>query len=60
LLLHGVAEVLEEMLRQQHDIVAALTKGRGTELHHIQTVKQIFPELVFADGGNNVAVRGRD
>src|SRR5205085_2353655 len=41
---------------EEDHVSAAVPQGRGTELDHVQTMVQILPKLVLADGLNNVAV----
>ena len=56
-LVHRGAELPQEMLRQQENIVASFAQRRRRKLHHIQPVKQILPKLVLANRVNDVPVR---
>ena len=42
------AEMLQKMLGQQQNVLAALAQRRQAELHHVQAVKQILAEFVLA------------
>jgi hypothetical protein len=59
-LVHRAVEMLQKIFRQQDDVVAALAQGRRAELDHVQAVKQILPEIVLADGFDDVPVGGGD
>src|SRR5881296_277979 len=54
------AEVLDEVLDQQDDVVGARPQRREPDVHHIQTVEQIGAETPGARLGLEVAVGGGD
>ena len=50
----------EEMLREEHDVLATVTQGRQRERDHRQPVVEIFPEVPVPYRGRQVLVGGRD
>ena len=59
-LVHRGVEMLQKRLRQQEDVLAPFAQGRRTELDHVEPVKQVLPEIVLADGFDDVLVGGGD
>ena len=54
------AEVIEEKIDQQTDVLAPLAQRRNHQLEHAESIIQIFAELLLADVVLQVLVRGGD
>src|SRR5262245_1953313 len=57
---HAPAEVLEERLGQEEDVLGALAKGRDVDLEDVQSVEEVLAELPAGDARAEIAVRRRD
>ena len=55
-----LADVLEQLLDQKRDVLAALAQGRQVYGHHRQPVEEVLAELVLLDHLAQVAVGGAD
>src|SRR2546421_13070870 len=51
-------EVFQKVFCQQDDILGTVPEWGRTKLNHVQSMKQILPKMVFADGVDNVPVGG--
>ncbi len=55
-----LGDPLQEILRQQRDVLRPLAQGRNPQLHHIQSIKQILAEAAGGNLGGEVLVGRRD
>src|ERR1700683_3050025 len=57
---HRRVKMLEETFRQHHGIVVALAQRGRAKWDDVQAMKQVFSEIVLADGFDDVAIGGGD